>query len=54
MYLVKYYAANGAYPRRADLWLIYLFINFVYLANLIVASRMKAITWRGNQYELKD
>ena len=51
--IIKTYKRAGA-ERSADLWLIYLFMNFVYLANLIVASRMKAITWRGNQYELKD
>ena len=44
-------AGNNASP---DLWLIYLFINFVYLANLIKAGRMKTITWRGKQYVLKD
>ncbi len=51
--IIKTYKRAGT-ERSTDLWLIYLFINFVYLANLIVASRMKAITWRGNQYELKD
>ena len=51
--IIKTYKRAGT-EKSADLWLIYLFINFVYLANLIVARRMKAITWRGNQYELKD
>ena len=51
--IIKTYKSAGP-EKSADLWLIYLFINFVYLANLIVASRTKAITWRGNQYELKD
>ncbi|MEM0154515.1 MAG: glycosyltransferase family 2 protein [Methanothrix sp.] len=51
--IIKTYKRAGS-NRSADLWLIYLFINFVYLANLIIASRMKSITWRGNQYELKD
>ena len=51
--IIKTYKRAGP-EKSADLWLIYLFINFVYLANLITASRMKAIKWRGNQYKLKD
>ncbi|MEM0202177.1 MAG: glycosyltransferase family 2 protein [Candidatus Micrarchaeaceae archaeon] len=50
---IKTYKRAGS-NWSVDLWLIYLFINFLYLANLITASRMKSITWRGNQYELKD
>jgi hypothetical protein len=44
-------AGNNA---SADLWFIYILTNFVYLANLITASRMKTITWRGNRYSIKD
>lgn len=46
-----YKRANGY--ASWDLWAIYLFINFMYLANLIKASGMKSISWRGRQYELK-
>jgi len=45
----SYMRAGKAYP---DLWLIYIFTNFIYLYNLIAASRMHTITWRGGSYEL--
>ncbi len=49
--IIKTYRRAGiAYP---DLWLIYLFVNFVYLANLLTASRMKSIAWRGRTYAIK-
>jgi len=38
----------------ADLWIIYLLIDFIYLANLIHSKQMKSIQWRGNKYTLKD
>lgn len=31
----------------------YLMVNFIYLANLLVASRMRSIEWRGNTYALR-
>ena len=34
--------------------LISLFINFVYIANLIKARSMKSITWRGSSYQLEQ
>lgn len=36
-----------------ELFVAYLMVNFIYLANLIVANRMKYITWRGAKYHLK-
>lgn len=47
-----YMRAKG--NRTIGLWLIYLFANFVYLANLVSASRMHEITWRGNRYSLES
>lgn len=34
--------------------LIYIFINFIYVANLVKARRMKRITWRGRSYGLEQ
>ena len=34
--------------------IIYVFINFIYLANLVRARRMKSITWRGRRYALEQ
>ena len=34
--------------------LIYIFINFIYVANLVKARSMKRITWRGRSYGLEQ
>ena len=34
--------------------IIYIFINFIYIANLVKARRMKSITWRGRSYGLEQ
>jgi len=41
-----------ARERRIQSALIYVLINFIYLANLLVAVRMKEVRWRGRRYSI--
>jgi len=45
-----YRTYQRARERRLQSALIYVLINFIYLANLLVAVRMKEVRWRGKTY----
>ncbi|MDE1833618.1 MAG: glycosyltransferase family 2 protein [Candidatus Micrarchaeota archaeon] len=41
-----------ARERRLESALVYILINFIYLANLLVAVRMRQVRWRGRSYDI--